>query len=146
LEDLFLLSSSHTIVFPSRFSSLLPIGPSYLPTLIRYAIYRTHANTVKGILSYPLNIIGNASKPYCYNAMDLGMALYIAPWYISLIQWPILLYITSHHNATNYKVWYAHILCSFGTTSIPHIANTVCNIALRLKGPSPYSPKVGDRR
>ena len=32
LEDLFLLSSSHTIVFPSRFSSLLPIGPSYLPT------------------------------------------------------------------------------------------------------------------
>ncbi len=33
LEDLFLLSSSHTIVFPSRFSSLLPIGPSYLPTL-----------------------------------------------------------------------------------------------------------------
>jgi hypothetical protein len=33
LEDLFLLSSSLTIVFPSRFSPLLPIGPPYLPTV-----------------------------------------------------------------------------------------------------------------
>ncbi len=32
LEDLFLLSSSLTIVFPSRFSPLLLIGPPYLPT------------------------------------------------------------------------------------------------------------------
>jgi hypothetical protein len=34
LEDPFLLSSSLTIVFPSRFSPLLPIGPPYLPTVM----------------------------------------------------------------------------------------------------------------
>ncbi len=40
LDDLFLLSSSLTIVFLSRFSSLLPIGPPYLPTKTKTKIIK----------------------------------------------------------------------------------------------------------
>jgi hypothetical protein len=74
LEDLFLLSSSHTIVFPSRFSLLLPIGPSYLPTQTSEEV-RGEAGVRDGE-GFCGAVVRETEKPRNLEAMGWALAWY----------------------------------------------------------------------